>query len=201
MSEPAIYLASGSPRRRELLEQIGVPYAVLSVTVDEARRAREAPRAMVLRLARAKAQAGWGDLTPAQRRPVLGADTVVVVNGTLLGKPRDKAQALAMLAQLSGRAHEVFTGVAVVNAQGMRRAVSRSVVRFRVISEAERRAYWASGEPCDKAGAYAVQGLGAMFIKGIEGSYSGIMGLPLFETAKLLRWVGVEILPALIPDV
>ncbi len=187
-----IFLASSSPRRRELLEQIGVVYQVVEVRVDEALHAGEAPELYVVRLALAKAQAGHaicGD------RPVLGADTAVVIDGAILGKPRDRADGLAMLARLAGRTHHVYTGVALVDAAGEAHTLlSVSAVTFRDIAEAERSAYWDSGEPADKAGGYAVQGLGAVFIARLEGSYSGVMGLPLFETAALLRGCGISLL-------
>jgi len=180
-----IFLASSSPRRRELLEQIGVSHQVVEVRVDEALHPREAPELYVVRLALAKAQAGH---TICSDWPVLGADTAVVIDGTILGKPRDRADGLAMLTRLSGRTHHVYTGVALVDVEGVAQTrLSVSAVSFRVLDEAECAAYWDSGEPADKAGGYAVQGLGAIFIERLEGSYSGVMGLPLFETAALLR--------------
>ena len=189
----AILLASASPRRRELLEQIGVAFSLIKVEVDERRQPGEAPEAMVQRLALAKARAGRS-AAAADARPVLGADTVVVVDDAVLGKPRDEAHALAMLARLSGRWHEVLSAVALAWPGGEEVRLSRTAVRFREISETEARAYWASGEPRDKAGAYAIQGRGAVFVAEIRGSYSGVMGLPLFETAELLAARGVRIL-------
>ena len=189
MGYAPIVLASRSPRRSQLLAQIGIPHEVLAVDFDEARLHGEAPRQFVERLARDKAQharAACGGTTP-----LLAADTIVVLDGEIFGKPRDEADAVAMLRALSGRSHEVMTAVAVCAGGTVRSAVSVSRVRFREIGEAECRAYWATGEPADKAGAYAVQGLGAVFIERIEGSYSGVMGLPLFETAQLLRGAGV----------
>lgn len=197
MDEAFIYLASASPRRRELLEQIGIPHRLLRVHVDERQHAGEAPERYVLRVALEKARAGWRMLEPQARRPVLGADTAVVIDGEVLGKPRDRAHGLAMLARLSGRSHQVLTGVAVVGEGG--RELSRlnvSTVTFRELSAAEREAYWATGEPADKAGAYAVQGRAAVFISRLEGSYSGVMGLPLYETAELLRDFGIPVLRA-----
>jgi septum formation protein len=194
MSEYRIYLASNSPRRRELLDQIGVTHRVLRVEVDEAARPGEAAAELVQRLALAKAQAGCLALPQEDGRPVLGADTVVVCGGRVLGKPRDRADALAMLAALSGRTHEVLTAVALADRRQERVLLSRSRVGFRDISAAEAEAYWASGEPADKAGAYAIQGLGAVFVRTLEGSYSGVMGLPLFETAQLLNEFGIEVL-------
>jgi septum formation protein len=192
---PVLLLASGSPRRRELLAQIGVPHAVVVPGIEELRLAGERAVDCVQRLALAKARAGhavaqarpaeWGHL------PVLGADTAVVLGEEMLGKPTDRAEALAMLARLSGVAHRVLTAVALVHAGGEASAVSESRVDFRVLDEAECSAYWESGEPRDKAGGYAVQGLGAVFIRALAGSYSGVMGLPLYETARLLDAAGV----------
>ena len=194
MNSPQLYLASASPRRRELLRQLGVRFEVLSQSVPERRRAGETPEALVERLAMEKAGAGWAQLAAAQELPVLGADTVVVVDQQVLGKPAGRDEALSMLALLSGRRHRVLSAVALMGQDGLRVAVSESWVSFRVMDSAERAAYWASGEPADKAGAYAIQGLGALFVRRLEGSYSGVMGLPLFETAELLREFGIELL-------
>jgi septum formation protein len=180
---PVLRLASQSPRRRELLAQIGVPHAVAVPDVDEATRAGEAVAAYVERVARAKAEAIWRQLRDL---PVLGADTTVVLDGRSLGKPRDRAEGLAMLRALAGREHQVLTSVALVTAAGTRCLTSCSTVRMRASSDAEHDRYWDTGEPCDKAGGYAIQGLGAVFIESMQGSYSGVMGLPLFETAQLL---------------
>lgn len=185
-----IYLASRSPRRRELLEQIGVSYALLDVEVDEARHAGETPRDYVVRLALEKARAGHALVADGTKLPVLGADTVVVVEGEVLCKPVGQADALNMLARLSGRTHQVYTGVALVS-EVINSRLSVSEVTFRQVSLEEARAYWASGEPVDKAGGYAIQGLGAVFIREIHGSYSGVMGLPLYETAEMLREIGI----------
>lgn len=182
-----IHLASQSPRRRELLAQIGIRHDVIDVEVDETPRAGEAPAEYVLRLALAKARAGHR-LRPD--RPVLGADTAVVQDDRILGKPLDRQDAAAMLAQLSGREHRVLTAVALVGDREDTR-LSVSHVRFRPIDAAEAAAYWETGEPADKAGGYAVQGLGALFVESIGGSYSGVMGLPLFETGELLRRAGI----------
>ena len=190
---PQIYLASASPRRRVLLEQISVRYAPLPVTVNERRRPRETPEIYVERVALAKARAGWRAVQRRDPRPVLGADTAVVVDGEVLGKPRGRAHALAMLERLSGRSHRVLTVVALVNGREATR-LSASTVTFRPTTAGERAAYWDSGEPRDKAGAYAVQGRAALFIARIEGSYSGVMGLPLYETGELLREFGVSFL-------
>lgn len=196
MSEYRIYLASNSPRRRELLDQIGVTYRVLHVEVDESVRPGEDAAALAQRLALAKAHAGRAALPADDGRPVLGADTVVVCDGRVLGKPHAREAGLATLAALSGREHEVLTGVALADAAREAVLLSRSRVRFRAIAPAEAEAYWASGEPVDKAGGYAIQGLGAVFVADLAGSYSGVMGLPLFETARLLGKFGIEVLGA-----
>lgn len=185
-AEYDLYLASASPRRRELLDQIAVRYRTLAVNVDESRRAGEPPELYVLRLALDKARAGRARLAPDDYRPVLGADTAVVIDGDILGKPRDRDHALAMLARLSGTTHHVYTGVALAG-QVEDSRLSVSTVRFRPLTLAECAAYWQTGEPADKAGAYAIQGRGAVFIARLEGSYSGVMGLPLYETAELLE--------------
>jgi septum formation protein len=208
-----VYLASGSPRRRELLQQIGVSFRVVGTAVDEAVRPGEAPEAYVARLAAAKADAGWakadgGRITADGGRttadaggtrnrepadaPVLAADTAVVLDGKILGKPADRQDAAGMLRQLSGRTHEVLTAIALRTAGGVESRISCSEVTFRRIAADEAGDYWETGEPGDKAGAYAVQGLAAVFIAGLRGSYSGVMGLPLFETAELLDRAGVR---------
>ncbi len=189
---PELLLASGSPRRRKLLEQLGLSFESLSVDIDEAHRAGELQEDFVQRLALEKAQAGW---QRAQRGlPVLGADTVVELDGAILGKPPDKTTALAMLKMLSGREHTVLTGVALVMGRRQAQRMSRTRVRFRHISAQECETYWLSGEPCDKAGAYAIQGRAAAFVRELHGSYSGVVGLPLFETAELLREFGIRVL-------
>jgi septum formation protein len=184
-----LHLASASPRRRELLAQCGLAAARLAApAIDETPRPGEAPRELVLRLAAAKARAGAAALGGAPGL-VLGADTEVALDGQVFGKPHDEAAGLAMLAALSGRTHEVLSAVALCDAAtgwlGTRLSVSR--VRFRHIDPAAARAYWASGEPADKAGGYAIQGRGSAFVERLEGSYSGVVGLPLFETLDLLR--------------
>ena len=186
-----VYLASGSPRRRELLQQIGVPFRVVEAAIDEAVLAGEAPADYVARLAAAKAGAGWERNRGAIDGAVLAADTAVVLGGEILGKPKDREDAEGMLRRLSGRTHEVLTAVALRTAGGIRSRISRSEVTFRSIAAAEARSYWESGEPRDKAGAYAIQGRAAVFIAGLRGSYSGVVGLPLFETAELLSEAGV----------
>jgi septum formation protein len=186
----AIYLASQSPRRRELLQQIGVSHEVLQVSVDETPRTGEAAAEYVLRLALAKAEAG---ARQSRRLPVLAADTAVVLGDRILGKPADRTEAIAMLQCLAGRTHKVLTGVALHHGRSDSR-LSVSRVTFRPISEQEALAYWATGEPADKAGGYGIQGRGALFISQLQGSYSGVMGLPLFETAELLQRAGVKLL-------
>ena len=190
---PDIYLASQSPRRRELLDQIGVDYAVLAVDLDEQVKDNESAQDYVCRIALEKARAGWNRLPEGRRRPVLGADTEVVTGSGILGKPQDREHAIRMLQQLSGRTHSVLTGVALVGATAAVQ-VRTSYVTFRTVTTAECAAYWDTGEPADKAGGYAIQGRAAIFISRIEGSYSGVMGLPLFETAELLQDAGIKVL-------
>ncbi len=184
---PEIILASASPRRSELLNQIGVRHRIHPVDVDESVQPGEAPALYVTRLALTKARAGWQRFGQAEALAVLGSDTAVVLGPSILGKPRDQADAVAMLMQLSGQTHEVLTSVALVWAGEARTRTSVTRVRFAELTEAECLAYWHTGEPADKAGAYAIQGLAARFIERIDGSYSGVMGLPLFETSALLR--------------
>ena len=191
-SQDFIYLASGSPRRRELLQQIGVSFRVIQADLDETALQAEAPAAYVSRLAEAKALAGWQRSRGMQQAPVLAADTAVVLDGKILGKPKDGDDAMRMLRELSGRTHEVLTAVALRTAAGSEVRLSRSSVTFRSIDAVEARAYWDSGEPRDKAGAYAIQGYAAIFIADLQGSYSGVMGLPLFETARLLEAAGLR---------
>ncbi|QKZ06732.1 MULTISPECIES: Maf family protein [Pseudomonas] len=189
-----LYLASGSPRRRELLTQIGVAFTPLSASIDETPLPGEPAPAYVERLARDKAMAGLALLRASAGQPggvVLGADTAVVLDGRILGKPVDEADALAMLAALSGREHEVLTAIAVVDEQRCEVRNVASRVRFRPISAEQAHAYWASGEPRDKAGAYAIQGLAAIFVESLAGSYSAVVGLPLCETADLLGHFGI----------
>jgi len=191
---PQIYLASQSPRRRELLEQIGIYPKVVAVDIDECPHANEAPAEYVIRLALEKAKAANSTLNKDESLPVLAADTSVVIDNKILGKPASRDEALAMMQQLSGRTHNVLTGVALINNKETKSRLSVNHVTFRPVSETEALAYWDSGEPQDKAGGYAIQGIGAMFISRLEGSYSGVMGLPLFETTELLRSAGVAIL-------
>ncbi|HRD66341.1 MAG TPA: Maf family protein [Candidatus Competibacter sp.] len=193
MPAPRVYLASASPRRRELLRQIGVAYRLLPVEVDETPLPGESPSAYVVRLALAKARAGARTLGRRQPLPVLGADTSVVVDDAILGKPGDRDEGLAMLARLSGREHRVLSAVALATSARDAVKVQESRVWFRELSQAECAAYWDSGEPLDKAGGYGIQGRAAAFIAELRGSYSGVMGLPLFETAELLREFGVPL--------
>lgn len=186
-----LFLASASPRRRELLAQIAVPCVTQIASIDENPLPAEPAAAYVERLAREKARAGLLALGGRDGAVVLGADTAVVLDGRILGKPADFAESRSMLQALSGRSHQVLTAVALV-ADGREAArVVSSEVSFRPISEAEIEAYWASGEPCDKAGSYGIQGLAAVFVSRLQGSYSAVVGLPLCETAELLGEFGI----------
>jgi len=183
---PAIFLASASPRRSELLRQIDVTHAVRPVAIDERPRPGERPAPYALRLAEEKARALWEQLAEAERRPVLAADTTVALDDEILGKPADRDDAFRILGRLSGRVHEVHTAVAVLHAGGAAARLSTSTVEFRELTHEEIDWYWRTGEPADKAGAYGVQGHAAIFIRHLAGSYSGVMGLPLYETWELL---------------
>jgi septum formation protein len=189
-----VYLASASPRRRELLSQTGLRFRVLKVNVEESCRAGESPRACARRLAVAKARAAAAliELRGLAPRPVIAADTLVVVGARVLGKPGSRAEGLRMLAALSGRTHEVWTALAVYHKGQMRTAMSQSLVGFEKLTAAEMRRYWDSGEPADKAGSYAIQGLAAAFVRRLEGSYHGVVGLPLRELRALMRKTGVD---------
>jgi len=194
--ERGIYLASRSPRRRELLAQIGVRFHLLlfrdrpgeAVDVDESTFGGEAADAYVERMARTKAEVGWQRMVQRNlpRAPVLSADTTVALEGKIFGKPNDREDAAAMLSTLSGTTHEVLTAVALKSDDSLQSVVSRSEVKFKTLTPAEIAAYVESGECDDKAGAYAIQGRAARFIVELRGSYSGVMGLPLYETAQLL---------------
>jgi len=186
-----IYLASKSPRRAELLQQIGVSFEMVDVDVPEISQANESAEAFVQRLALDKARAGWQ--VSNKDHPVLGADTIVVLDGEILGKPASPADAESMLASLSGKQHTVMTAIAMVDAEQASGRLNCTQVSFREITDTERKNYVASGEPLDKAGAYAVQGQAAAFIEHLQGSYSGVMGLPLFEMADLLREFGIQV--------
>ena len=194
MNQRLIYLASTSPRRRELLRQIGVLFRIHTLPVDESHTPGEAPGELVARLALHKAEAAWRDLGEPGAHPVIGADTAVALEGEIFGKPRDRDHALHMLGRLSGATHEVYSAVACVCTAFREARLSRSKVSFREISPAECERYWDSGEPADKAGAYALQGRAAVFVSRLEGSYSGVIGLPLFDTAGLLEQAGFPVL-------
>ncbi|MGB0833968.1 MAG: Maf family protein [Psychrobium sp.] len=180
----SIYLASQSPRRRELLEQINISYELLSASIDETPLDNEAAADYVKRLAVEKARAGQA--VAAENKPVLGADTIVVLDDKLLGKPRDKEDAISTLMALGGRQHQVMTAVALVQGDKVVCDVVTTTVTFRTISEQEALNYWHSGEPKDKAGGYGIQGLGAQFVEKIDGCYFAVVGLPLMKTQQLL---------------
>lgn len=184
------YLASRSPRRQELLKQLGLVFEVLPADIPEEPGPAEPPAAYAVRMAREKALAAQA--LASRPLPVLGADTDVVLDGRILGKPRDRAHALEMLATLAERDHEVYSAVAVVQGARVETRLSVTRVRFGSVTPAAAAAYWDSGEPADKAGAYGIQGLGAQFVREIQGSYSGVVGLPLFETVELLGSFGIE---------
>jgi septum formation protein len=191
MKKDFVYLASASPRRGELLRQIGVPFQVRPADIKEEQLPGEVPDAYVLRLAAAKADAVWAAVR-GEQRAVLAADTAVVLDGAVLGKPQDTAEAENMLGRLSGRAHNVLTAVSLRHGDDRVTLLSASEVRFRTTTEAERLAYCATGEPFDKAGGYGIQGRAAVFIEQLSGSYSTVVGLPLFETAALLARAGLS---------
>ncbi|MDD1611761.1 MAG: Maf family nucleotide pyrophosphatase [Methylococcaceae bacterium] len=187
-----IILASASPRRRELLDQIGITYEVRPVHIDETPNIDEAPADYVRRIAAEKSEV-CHRLTKPMGLPVLAADTAVVFHGRIMGKPQGKEDALTMLRQLSGQTHQVYSAVSL---RGLTHGEALSVteVTFRAISEQEMLAYWTTTEPADKAGGYAIQGLGSVFVRSIAGSFSGVVGLPLFETAELLLQQGIQVL-------
>ncbi|WP_432648892.1 Maf family protein [Methylomarinum roseum] len=187
-----IVLASASPRRRELLDQIGVSYRVHVVDIDETPLLNELPRAYVTRIAAEKSAACCSQLNVG--KPVLAADTAVVVQGRIMGKPQDFEHARQMLELLSGQTHQVYSAVSVRGDNRHEQAVSITDVTFRALTGNEIKAYWRTGEPRDKAGAYAIQGFASIFIQSIKGSFSGVVGLPLFETAQLLERQGIKII-------
>ena len=189
-----IHLASSSPRRHEILTAMGLRFTAAGVDVDETQYDGEPVADMVVRLAIAKVAAAREDVDPSL--PIIGADTAVAIGDQVLGKPGSQDEALRMLASLSGRTHTVLTGVALDYAGVVRTATSLTEVRFREISPDEAQCYWQSGEPLDKAGAYAVQGIAGIFVEELSGSYSGVVGLPVFETAALLADAGLEVLHA-----
>ena len=182
---PSIYLASQSPRRRELLTQIGITYELLSNDIDESVLPNEQPAAYVERLAIEKAQAGQE--LAIENKPVLGSDTIVVINNQIMGKPHDEKHAIAMLLSLSGKEHQVMTAVALVLGTKVHSEVVITKVKFRDISEQEAVNYWQSGEPKDKAGGYGIQGIGAQFVENIDGCYFAVVGLPLMKTQEMLK--------------
>jgi len=204
VADQKIYLASKSPRRRELLRQIGIEFEILMLrdgdvrdgAVSEIVLPGEAPEDYVARVAREKAESGAGAVLwrKLPQRPVLASDTTVTLDGLILGKPANMENAVSTLKLLSGRTHQVLTSVAVMANGQMFEAMQRSEVTFGELSDQTLRAYCALSEPYDKAGGYAVQGYAAQFIERITGSYSGIMGLPLFETTQLLQKAGIKIL-------
>lgn len=187
--EPVLCLASASPRRQALLASIGVSVRVEPCDIDETPLPGESAERYVVRLAQAKAQTAM----PVTGLPTLGSDTAVVVDGKILGKPDDESHAASMLRRLSGRQHDVLTGVAVTGPKGVLTCCVTTRVTLRDISDSEIAAYWKTAEPCDKAGGYAIQGMASVFVAGIEGSHSAVVGLPLFETACLLRRQGVPL--------
>lgn len=187
-----LILASQSPRRRELLTQLGVTFTCKVSDIDEQALSNETPAALVQRLASEKAQHIYKNTS--EKCIVLGADTIVVINEDILGKPKDAQDAKRMLQSLSGQTHHVMTAVALLGETFSECLNVISRVTFRKLSASEIDAYWQTQEPCDKAGAYAIQGLAAQFISHLDGSYSGVMGLPLYETAKLLKQAGMKIL-------
>ncbi len=193
-NQPQLYLASQSPRRSELLSRIKINFIKLNVNIVELRNANETPTAFVQRVAAEKAQAGWQCAERTHDLPVLGADTIVVINDQVLGKPNNRAEGIAMLQQLAGCTHQVLSAVTLVQGNRIATRLAVSQVTFCALNAKEITAYWDSGEAHDKAGAYAVQGIAAVFVKHLVGSYSGVMGLPLFETAQLLQEFGVTLL-------
>lgn len=188
-----VWLASASPRRAQLLTQIGVRYRRLSIAVDESMLPGETPQQMAQRLACLKASAGWASLQGEKQLPLLAADTLVVVDGQILGKPESEEQAISMLLQLSGGVHQVLSAITVIDKGRMESCLVETQVRFRELSREECQRYWNTGEPRDKAGAYGIQGYGALLVASIEGSYSNVVGLPLFETAQMLGRFGVSV--------
>tara|TARA_B100001057_G_scaffold481529_1_gene555659 strand:- start:6805 stop:7386 length:582 start_codon:yes stop_codon:yes gene_type:complete len=183
-----LYLASSSPRRQKILSSLGIDFDVFKTNIDESRREGECPSEMVIRLASKKAQAY------KHGHFVLGADTIVVFEGQIFGKPKNAENAIEMLLSLSEHEHVVMTGVALRTPKGTKSLLSETIVRFRKIHKEEALSYWQSGEPVDKAGSYGIQGLGGMFVKSITGSFSGVVGLPVFETVSLLTSAGFDLL-------
>ncbi len=193
-NKETVYLASESPRRLQLLAQIGIKATVIPSKIVETKLPSESPLAYANRMAISKAQSGWCNSARIFTLPVIGADTIVVCDDKILGKPNNKKEGIAMLTTLSGRVHQVITAVAIVYATQVRQCYVESEVTFATLTESEIETYWDTGEPCDKAGAYAIQGRAAAFITYLTGSYSGVVGLPLFETVNLLREFGMIVL-------
>jgi len=193
IDEHFIYLASKSPRRQELLRQIGISFGVFACDIDESLKARESPLSFVKRLAAKKAEAAIAYHYLDDRYPVLAADTIVVLSDKIFGKPKDKNDAKQMLTQLSGQIHEVYTCVAIYQKDTLKTDVDISQVSFRKLSDRDINCYLQSKEYEDKAGAYAIQGLAAIFVNQLVGSYSGVMGLPLSMTSQLLGHFGIRL--------
>lgn len=191
MHTPSLHLASASPRRREILQALGLRFSYAGVDIDERPKPGEAAADLVMRLAAAKASAAR---RAGHDAAIIGADTVVALGDRVFGKPGSKEDALTTLSELSGRTHDVLTGVVVLHDDRVQQVLSRSRVSFRPIAESEAAAYWDSGEPRDKAGSYAMQGLAAIFVTDLQGSYSGVIGLPISETAALLGNIGIHVL-------
>ncbi|MFD1261109.1 Maf family protein [Entomomonas asaccharolytica] len=188
-----LYLASASPRRQALLKQIGLTFSIINTDIDETPYNNELPADYVQRLAIAKAKAAFTLLSDQQQQTacILAADTTVSINNKILGKPHSQQQAIAMLAELSNKTHKVFTAITLYYQNQFINQVITTEVTMRAISEEEAIAYWQTGEPNDKAGGYAIQGLAAMFIEKIQGDYYSVVGLPLFATTQLLKQVGI----------
>ena len=191
MTPSKLLLASKSPQRQKLLNQIGVDFLIYAPDIDESRHENEVPESMVVRLAKTKAACCLNKMLDREAI-VLASDTTVVVEDKIFGKPVDQNDALNMLSLLSGKTHRVLTAVSVTSCSRSKTICSETFVNFRVVNVEEAQAYWETGEPRDKAGAYAIQGFGAAFVESITGSYSGVMGLPLFETVKLLGDFGIR---------
>ncbi|MEA3404501.1 MAG: Maf family protein [Pseudomonadota bacterium] len=186
---PLLYLSSGSPRRQELMQQLNLKFKVINVPIEEQVLPEEDPEAYVTRIAIKKAQAGF-DKVASNQAWIIGGDTAVVLGDEVFGKPESEADAYRMLSLLSGQTHTVLSAIAIVRDTQVFSALNQTQVTFRVLSEQEMTEYWSSGEPIGKAGSYAIQGLGARFIKNLQGSYSGVMGLPLYELDQLLTESG-----------
>jgi len=197
MADVPLYLASASPRRKDLLDQLGLACTVLPQDIDESRLPSELPADYVMRLARQKAEAALQSVDTIVGACCLGSDTTVVCDNEIFEKPVDARDARRMLGALSGKTHQVLTAVALASTSGTKVLLSTSDVTFRSLTSAEIDAYWRTGEPADKAGAYGIQGLAAMFVTHISGSYSGIMGLPVAETIALLNGAGITTLDIL----